>query len=135
MALLEKVKASLGVTSSRTDESLQLLIGAALDDMARVGVRSELLSEDSMSPQASWAVVAYCRAFYNVDSIQSPFFLASYKATVTSLMNSDRSDYLYEEADDGDESSSGDDAASGAGTSSGSGTGDEELVVVVGGEG
>lgn len=129
MALLDKVRASLGVTSSRTDESLQLLIDAALDDMARVGVRSELLAEDSMSPQAAWAVVAYCRAFYNVDSIQSPFFLASYKATVTALMNSDRSEYLYEEPEEADDSSSDE------GPATGTETGDSGSVVVVGGEG
>ena len=99
MALLDDVRASLYITSTVTDVVLQGLISAAIDDMRRVGVREELLDVDSMSPMATHAVIAYCHSFYNVDSIQSPFWLQSYNATVTALMNSDRSTYLYEEPD------------------------------------
>jgi len=109
MALLDKVRRSLFLTSTVPDEVLQGLISSALDDMHRVGIRDELLQDDNMSPMATHAVIAYCNAFYNVDSIKTPVWLKSYNDTVTSLMNSDRSDYLYEEpADDASDEGDGD---------------------------
>lgn len=109
MALLDKVRRSLFLTSTVTDEVLQGLIDTALDQMRHVGIREELLQEDTMNPTVEHAVIAYCHAFYHVDSIQSPVFLQSFKSSVTSLMNSDRSDYLYEEpAGDGSDDGDGD---------------------------
>lgn len=97
MALLDDVRASMSLTSSVTDVVLQGYIDSAIDDMRRVGIREELLAEETMSPQAKHAVMAFCNAFYNVDSIKSPFCLQSYNYTVTELMNSDRSMYLHED--------------------------------------
>ncbi len=102
MALIDKVRSSLYLTSSVTDDVLQTYIDGALDDMRRVGVREELLDEETMSPMATHAVIAHCNAFYNVDSIKSPFWLTSYNHTVTALMNSDRSNYLHEEQEGGE---------------------------------
>ena len=97
MALLDDVRASFGITSKQTDAVLQGLIASALEDMRRVGVREELLDPNALNPMVAHAVKAHCHAFYNVDAVQSPVWHSSYRATVTALMNSDRSDWLYEE--------------------------------------
>lgn len=88
MALLDDVKVMLRVTSTLTDSDVQTCIDAAFADMARVGVRSDLLDEDEPAPLVKMAVVLYCKAHYGYDNDEAPRFSESYRQTVLDMLNS-----------------------------------------------
>lgn len=119
MALLDLVRKSLTLTSHYTDDVLQGLIDAALADMRRVGVRPELLEADGEHPMVVFACVAFTQAYYNMNHTTSPVWEKAYTATVTSLMNSNLSDYIdwpQDGSQDGSEDGSGESGDDGAAT-------------------
>lgn len=94
MALLDDVRSSFQLTSTATDVVLQGYIDTAIADMERVGVRPELLVEESIHPIAKNAVIALCQALYDPNAALTPIWLSRYNMAVTNLMNSDLSTYL-----------------------------------------
>lgn len=58
--MLEIVKKALRVTTNVFDDEIQLLIDAALQDLARAGVMNEVLTEGS-TPLVQRAVITYVK--------------------------------------------------------------------------
>ena len=94
MALLDDVRKGLSVTSHYTDDVLQGFIDTALSDMRRVGVRPELLEEETIHPMVAFACAMFTDAYYNLNPSQTPYYEKAYHNTVVSLMNSRLSDYI-----------------------------------------
>lgn len=88
VALKDLVRTSVRVTSTLTDEEIEMLIAAAVAEMRRVGVREELLVEESMGALAKFAVVSYVKANYGYDNEEADRFMASFHQTCVDLMNS-----------------------------------------------
>ena len=88
MALKDLVRTSVRVTSTLTDDEIEMLIAAAVAEMRRVGVREELLAEESMGALAKFAVVSYVKANYGYDNEEADRFMASFHQTCVDLMNS-----------------------------------------------
>lgn len=88
MALLDDVRVALRVTSEMTDVEIRGYVDAAISDMRRVGVREDLLNEETMNSLARHAVVMFCKGSYGYDNSEAPRFLQSYHWAVTALMNS-----------------------------------------------
>jgi len=103
MALLDDVKSSLRVTSTLTDTEIQMWIDAAVADMRRCGVKSELLDKTRMSPLSKAAVTCFVKAQYGYDNDEAQRFLDSYKSMLASMLNSNSNEFLYPSDDeDGD---------------------------------
>lgn len=92
MALLDDARTAVRVMSDATDGELLALIAASVEDMKRLGVREELLEEESMSPIAKHAVICFCRAFYGYDNPEAERFHEAYRLAVTALMHSEACD-------------------------------------------
>lgn len=91
MTLLSDMKISLRVSSDVTDSEIRMWIDAALGDMARVGIREELLNPDdydSMPALVKAAVACYVKANYGYDVAERPQFEDSYRRIVCGLLNS-----------------------------------------------
>ena len=88
MALLEDARVALRVTSTLTDEEIQMWVDAALADMERVGVKPELIDPDNPAPLVRSAVIMYVKGQYGYDNTEAPRFLESYRMTVAGLLNS-----------------------------------------------
>lgn len=88
MALLDDARLALRVTSTLTDDEIQMWVDAALADMERVGVRTELLDEDQPSAMVRSAVICFVKGQYGYDNPEAPRFLDSYRLTVAGLLNS-----------------------------------------------
>lgn len=88
MALLDDVKVALRVRSDATDPEIAMWVDAALADMARVGVRPELLERELPDPLVKSAVVCYARARYGYDVEERPQFEQAYRGIVCDLLNS-----------------------------------------------
>ena len=88
MATLDDVRTYLRVISNRTDSEIDDDISAALTHMRRVGVRESLLREDSLDPQAKYAIQAFCKSSYGFDNSEGPTWWSRYQITVASLLNS-----------------------------------------------
>lgn len=89
MSLLEDLRVTVRVTTTKTDSEIQAWIDAALADMKRVGIRSELLAAEAPAPLVKAAIISYVKANYGYDNAEAPRFQAMYNATVASLLNSD----------------------------------------------
>lgn len=98
--LLDEVRTALRVTSTMTDVEIKALIGAAMSDLTRVGIRRELLIGESLEPLAKYAVIAFCKANYGFDNSESAMYQERYKWAVTALMNSSMNETLYTEVED-----------------------------------
>lgn len=61
MAIIDKVKTSLGITSGSRNADIELAIVAAKKDMAMHGIRVV----DENDPKTIQAIILYCRAWYN----------------------------------------------------------------------
>lgn len=94
MALLDEAKLALRLSSGAYDGEVESLLSAAIADMRRVGVREELLEEDSMDPIAKMACIAYAKAGFGFDNADAARFEASYRQLVCDLMNSGASESL-----------------------------------------
>lgn len=100
MSLIDEVRATLGLTSTVTDVALQVYIDAAKDNMLELGIRPELINasgdggDSSVNPMVKFAVVAYCNAYYNLTSNNTPIWREAYRNAVVQLMNSDRATWL-----------------------------------------
>lgn len=89
MALVDDIRKSLRVTTDSLDGEIEMLIGAALYDMERVGVNPALLVEgDDMNPFVKHAVTAYCKAHFGYDVSEAERFDDSYRRIVCDLLNS-----------------------------------------------
>lgn len=88
MALLDDARLALRVTSTLTDEEIQMWVDAALADMERVGVRLELIDEDNPSALVRSAVICFVKGQYGYDNAEAPRFLESYRMIVAGLLNS-----------------------------------------------
>ena len=62
MALIDDVRQCLRVTSEMTDAEIRMWIDAAVADMARCGVKEDLLVQESMNSLAKSAVVCFVKA-------------------------------------------------------------------------
>lgn len=86
--LLQEVKVALRVSSDKTDSEVTAWVGAALADMARVGVDPSKLSPAALDPLCKAAVLLYVKGMYGFDNDEAPRFLESYRLVVAELMNS-----------------------------------------------
>lgn len=82
------MKLVLRVSGTALDSEVDMLIAAALADMARVGIRAELLEEGSMSPLVKQAVACYCKANFGFDNDEAERLDSSYRQCVADLLNS-----------------------------------------------
>lgn len=98
MALLDEMRTRLRVASTMTDEEIEGEIYAALADMRRCGVKSELLDTSDPSPLVKHAIALYCKAYYGYDNAERPQFIAAYERTLCDLLNSKANEYLFPEA-------------------------------------
>ncbi len=110
MALLDEVRTSLRVTHTLTDDEISMWISMAFADMARCGVRSELLSETDPSPMVKAAVTCFAKGNYGFDNNEAAMFQQRYLWIVTSLMNSDMNECAEEDTDEESADESTDDS-------------------------
>ena len=109
MALIDDIKVSLRVVSPKFDSEVEMLIGAALYDMERVGVNPALLELDENGDLAKgnkyvkMAVTTYCKAGFGYDNSEAARFDGAYKLIVNNLLNSSENIAAMEEVDDGAE--------------------------------
>jgi hypothetical protein len=64
MALLDKTKVALRVTTNAFDDEITDLINAALADLGIVDIRPELLTASDPLPLVQRAVMTYCRLHF-----------------------------------------------------------------------
>ena len=92
MALLDDIKLSLRVSTSALDAEVEMLVGAAIRDMERVGVDPGLLptdaSDDCDDLFVKTAIAAYCKAHFGYDNQEANRFDDSYRRIVCDLLNS-----------------------------------------------
>lgn len=86
--LLDDMKLVLRLTTSAMDDEVQMLVDAALAELARVGVRAEYLDQDEPSPLAKQAVALYCKAHFGYDNDESDRFSQSFTRVEIDLLNS-----------------------------------------------
>lgn len=88
MALLDDVKTVVRIAEDDTvfDVELNALIGAAKEDMERVGIDPGYI--ESEAPMVKQAVFCYVKAHFGYDNPDSARFDRSYRQTVTDLMHS-----------------------------------------------
>lgn len=102
MSLVDDMKLSLRVMTDKLDAEVSMLVDAALADMARVGVRVELLERDPDgnlvfgNPLVRQAVACFCKARFGFDNGDAPRFDESYRRSVCDLINSQASESLYD---------------------------------------
>jgi len=92
MALIDDIKLSLRVSTSALDAEIEMLAGAAIRDMERVGVNPDLLpadaSEDCDDAFVKTAITAYCKAHFGYDNQEAYRFDEAYRRIVCDLLNS-----------------------------------------------
>lgn len=64
MALLDKTKVALRVTTNAFDDEITDLINAALADLGIVDIKPELLAASDPLPLVQRAVMTYCRLHF-----------------------------------------------------------------------
>lgn len=77
MALLDDVKAALRVDGDANDSEIQDLIQAARADLALAGVNREKVHDDE-DPLIKRAIIMYCHAHFNWDSVEGERIQRSY---------------------------------------------------------
>lgn len=88
MALLDLARTSVRVVTKLTDEEIEMWIAGAIAEMRRIGIREDLIDEESMSAPAKQAVVTYVKAHYGYDNEEADRFMASFHQMCVDLMNS-----------------------------------------------
>lgn len=102
MTLLEDIKVSLRVVSSKFDSEVEMLIGSALYDLGRVGVNPAILQVDSegclvqhvdaegkrSDHIVKMAVASYCKAHFGYDNDEATQFDDAYRRIAIDLANS-----------------------------------------------
>lgn len=92
--MLDDIKASLRVVSPKLDDEVDMLIGAALYDMERVGINPALLELDSSGDLKAgnafvkMAITSYCKAGFGYDNAEAARFDGAYRRIVNDLLNS-----------------------------------------------
>ena len=94
MSLLEDARRAVRVTSEMTDSEIQMWLDAAFADMARCGVKADLIDPSDPSPLAKAAAICYVKCHYGFDNSEAPRFLQSYKSILANLLNSKANEYL-----------------------------------------
>ena len=94
MSLVADMKVSLRIIADDLDVEVEMLVGAALADMRRVGVRPELLELDDDGNLVrgdflvTEAVACFVKSRFGYDNADSGKFEEAYRRTVVDLMNS-----------------------------------------------
>lgn len=91
MALLDDIRLAVRVSSTATDDEINMWIAAAEADMLRVGIRKELVEVESGEPSAlvKAAITCYVKANYGYDVDERAQFGNSYRQIVCDLLNSE----------------------------------------------
>ena len=97
MALLDLCRSAVRLSHAASDEEIQAWIDDALADMARAGVRRELLDPDNPDPMVRGAVVNYVKANFGYDNSEAPRFQESYRSRLIDLLNSDANECAWGE--------------------------------------
>lgn len=84
--LVEQAKLALRLTGDAFDDEVDMLVGAAVTDMLRVGVSADYVS--ALGPLVRQAACLYCKASFGFDNDEAARFQASYRQTVTDMLNS-----------------------------------------------
>ena len=85
--LLPDVRLALRLTGGDFDTEVATLIGAAAEDMLRVGVSEGRLLDEG--PLVRAAVTCFCKARFGFDSEDAPRFESCYRQHVVDMLNSD----------------------------------------------
>ncbi|MCL2695437.1 MAG: hypothetical protein FWE69_03820 [Clostridiales bacterium] len=85
VAYVRKVAARLN--SPMFDDEISMLIGAAQDDLARLGVDVEIVREAKL-PLVRLAITTYCKAHFGLDNTDFEKYLASYQTMADELRKS-----------------------------------------------
>lgn len=95
--LIDTVRKALRVTSTATDDEIQVYIDAAKADMLRIGIRDELINdEETMHPMVKHAIMCYCAGSYGLENTDATRYRTSYYRIVTNLANSTLNESLYD---------------------------------------
>ena len=88
--LAAHVKERLRVSASVYDSEVEALVSAALRDLERSGVSTELI--ESLDPLVVEAVVLFCKALFGLDNAEAEHYHKSYRLMLATMCN-DRVDY------------------------------------------
>lgn len=81
-----EIRTILRVSSESTDDEIQMLIEAAIEDMRRVGIADEVIENET--PLVRQAIACYCKSCYGFDNAEADRFNRSYRQIVCDLLNS-----------------------------------------------
>jgi hypothetical protein len=96
--LIDVVRKAMRVTSTMTDDEIEIYIEAAKADMRRLGIRAELIADEkTMHPMVKHAIMCYCASSYGLENPDATRYHNDYVWIVTSLVNSSLNETLYEE--------------------------------------
>lgn len=114
--LIDVVRKAIRVESTYTDDEIEVYIEAAKADMRRLGIRKELVEDEStMHPMVKHAIMCYCAGSYGLENTDAPRYRTSYYRIVTGLVNSSLNESLYEEPEETDTGSDNPDTGSDTG--------------------
>lgn len=84
--------------SSLFDDELLMLIGAAEQDLLRVGIREALVhpADSEVSADIEQCITLYVKCHFGYDNAEAPRFGESYRMAVCDLMNSPANSAAYE---------------------------------------
>lgn len=101
--LIDIVRKAVRVDSTCTDDEIEVYIEAAKADMRRLGIRKELVDDETtMHPMVKHAIMCYCAGSYGLENTDAPRYRTSYYRIVTNLVNSSLNESLYEEPEQAD---------------------------------
>lgn len=95
MGLRDTVKVSLRVTTEALDPEIDAWVESGLQDLRRVGVPEDMLSEETPDPLVVSAVILWCKGHFGYDNSEASRFLNSYREVVRSILNSHTSYPIY----------------------------------------
>lgn len=96
MALLDEVRDTFFLKSTATDTVLTLHINAAISELRRVGIRPELIAEETMDPLVKEYIVCFCHSRYDPTGSIAQHWVNAFTMVETQMMNSDMSTYLFD---------------------------------------
>lgn len=88
MGLHDTVRVALRVKSEALEPEIDALVESCLQDMRRVGVPEDMLTEETPDPLVVLAVITWCKGHFGYDNSEASRFLNSYRETLHSIMNS-----------------------------------------------
>lgn len=95
MGLHDTVRVALRVKSEALEPEIDALVESCLQDMRRVGVPEDMLTEETTDPLVTLAVLTWCKGHFGYDNSEASRFLNSYRETLHAILNSPTSYPTY----------------------------------------